>query len=441
MNFLEAEQFLLSLRNIPRKDFIKKNKNCQICLDRLNYFLSFLGNPQNKIPHYIHITGTSGKGSLTTYLHSILHTAGKKVGSTQSPHPTKITEHWKVATKNMTDKEFENIVKIIKVALEKYISSNKYDIISYSEVLTAIGLLFFYQKNVEWAIIEVGLGGRYDSTNIIPNKDIAIITNIGLDHEKSIGPTKKAITYEKSGIIKPNTKIFTMVSDTKLLNIINNECKKNIADIKIIKKNNFKIINFSINKTQFNYLDNEYVLTTPGIHQINNALIAIEVSKYLNIPINTIKKGQANTKQILRLELFYKNQIILDGAHNKDKMKSTVDFIKKINEKNEKNIHILIGFSENKKYKQMIKMILDLNPKSIAISRNTNNPFRKVASPIDIKKECNKKNTNNTLHVFVDPEKALDWSMKKIKKNDILLITGSIFLSGQIRPLLTKMKL
>lgn len=119
MNFQEAENYLLSLVNLPRKEFMKKAKNCQIYLDRLNFFLSILGNPQNKIPHYIHITGTSGKGSLTTYMHSILHTAGKKVGSIQSPHPTKITERWKIGNKIMTDNEFVEIVSKIKDTLEK----------------------------------------------------------------------------------------------------------------------------------------------------------------------------------------------------------------------------------------------------------------------------------------------------------------------------------
>ncbi len=440
MNFKEAEKYLLSLINISRKEYMTEAKNCQIYLDRLNYFLHILGNPQNKIPHYIHITGTSGKGSETAYLHSILEAAGKKVGSMQSPHPTKITERWRIGSKNMSDKEFVNIVKIIKQSLEKYLQTSPYDMVSYNEIITAIGLTFFAKNKVEWAVIEVGMGGRFDSTNVIPNKDIAVITNIGIDHEELIGPTKKEITYEKAGIIKPKSKVFTMVSEKNLLNIIDNECKKNKAKLNIIKKNNYKLISESIEGTIFNYNEEKYKILSPGLHQINNAILAIEIARSLNIKTPVIKKALSKTKQIMRLEPFYKNKIILDGAHNEDKMKSTVDFIKKLQNKDGKDVHLLVGFSENKKRDQMIKTLSELKPKSVCITRNTVNPFRKVANPADIKKIFIKNGIKNNLNIFLEPTDAFNYSVKKIKKNDILLITGSIFLSGQLRPRLTKMK-
>jgi len=114
MNFAEAYNYLLSFQNLPRKEYMNDPRHCQIYLKRLQFFLNILGNPEKKIPHYIHITGTSGKGSVVSFLHSILHSAGKKVGSTQSPHPTTILERWKIGNKDMSKKEFVDIITLIK---------------------------------------------------------------------------------------------------------------------------------------------------------------------------------------------------------------------------------------------------------------------------------------------------------------------------------------
>ncbi|OGH89533.1 MAG: hypothetical protein A2469_00970 [Candidatus Magasanikbacteria bacterium RIFOXYC2_FULL_40_16] len=465
MNFKEAEQFLISLINISLKESSPGTKRSRLCLDRLNYFLGILGNPQNKIPHYIHITGTSGKGSMTAFLHSILETAGNKTGSMQSPHPTKITERWKIGAQKMSNKEFVDIINKIKIALEKHIRIGRYSIISYSEILTAIGLLYFAQNKVEWAVIEAGCGGRFDSTNVIPKTDIAIITNVGLDHEELIGPTKADIAREKAGIIKTGCKVFTAEKDKKILKIIEAEAKKqktelnkitDYPDLRQSRISRFATIedhrprsgldrgrdstavgtDYGLNGSTFKYKNEKYQIKAPGRHQIENAILAIEIAQSLNIKNSIIKKALLNTKQIMRLELFH-NKIILDGAHNEDKINSTANFIKELVKKEKRGVHILVGFSDNKKWSKMVMTLSELKPKSISITRNTANLFRKTANPATIKKEFAKNNLQKQSEIFLQPKDALAWSMKKIKKNDILLITGSIFLSGEIRPMLS----
>ena len=110
MNFNQAYNYLLSLQSLPRKEYMKDPKHCSVYLKRLQFFLDILGNPEKKIPHYIHVTGTSGKGSTVAFLHSILNEAGYKVGSTQSPHPTTITERWQVGNKYMSKSEFVELI-------------------------------------------------------------------------------------------------------------------------------------------------------------------------------------------------------------------------------------------------------------------------------------------------------------------------------------------
>ena len=226
MNFNQAYNYLLSLQSLPRKEYMKDPKHCSVYLKRLQFFLDILGNPEKKIPHYIHVTGTSGKGSTVAFLHSILNEAGYKVGSTQSPHPTTITERWQVGNKYMSKSEFVELIEFIKPKLDEYIKTSPYDMLSFFEICEAIGFLYFKKKKVKWAILEVGLGGRYDASNIIPYKDVAIITNIGLDHTNILGNDKKVIAYEKAGIIKKGCMVFTGERNKKILEFESSEVNK-----------------------------------------------------------------------------------------------------------------------------------------------------------------------------------------------------------------------
>jgi len=235
MNQHQAEQFILSLSNIERKEYLSPYTQHDLYLKRLQFFLDLLGNPEKKIPHYIHVTGTSGKGSVCLMLDSILRADGRKVGTLTSPHASVIQERWTINGKMMTGKDFAEIVTEIKPKFDEYIRKSPYDMVSYFEIMTAIALYYFAKKKVEWAILEVGMGGRYDSTNVIPHKDIAVITNIGLDHTEVLGNTKEKIAYEKAGIIKRGCAVFTAEKNKKVLRVIEKECRKQkVKDIKIL---------------------------------------------------------------------------------------------------------------------------------------------------------------------------------------------------------------
>ena len=160
----------------------------------------------------------------------IFFAAGKRVGSTTSPHPTILRERWRVGKTMMSESDFVNIVARIKMALDTNIRTSPYDIISYFELTTAIALLYFAQKKVSYAVVEVGCGGRFDGTNIIPHKDIAIITNIGTDHADIIGPTKKDIAREKAGLISKKCTVFSSIKESWLEEIVKKEVTKKIKN-------------------------------------------------------------------------------------------------------------------------------------------------------------------------------------------------------------------
>ena len=169
-------------------------RKCGTYLKRLQFFLDLIGNPEKKIPHYIHVTGTSGKGSVCAYLESILRASSKKTGLYISPHPTELTERWQINGVQMSKKEFVQIVTELKPKIDEHMRKSPYDILSFFDLTTAIALYYFAQKKVEWAIIEVGCGGRYDSTNVIPYKDVAVITNVGVSPTDILSYTQKKIS-------------------------------------------------------------------------------------------------------------------------------------------------------------------------------------------------------------------------------------------------------
>jgi dihydrofolate synthase/folylpolyglutamate synthase len=435
MNTLE--QFLLSLNNIPRIEYMRDPKHCDVYLKRLQVFLDILGNPEKKIPHYIHVTGTSGKGSVCEYISHGLRAAGHKVGTITSPHPSDVIERFCINGTLMSKQEQKQMEQTIKTALDQYMRTSSYDMLSYFEIITAVGLLHFANKKVTHAVVEVGCGGRFDSTNIIPHKDIAIITNIGLDHVGIIGNNKAEIAYEKSGIIKPDCTAFTAEKNKTLRAIMQQEADDvdapfhYIKPVHVIKKQ-------TAFTTTFVYKKETYTIPSASPQQIDNAILSIEALMHSGVAPKHIKTGLQHTTLPLRMEVVSKHPlIILDGAHNQDKIASTIESTKLILKQTHKQrVHIVFGLSKDKKLDQILSQILTLPVVSVACTRNTVNSLRPVHSPRDIATYIQKKRPDNTVETFLDPHDALAWSRQQTKKHDILLVTGSIFLSGELRPTL-----
>ncbi|MEK7084472.1 MAG: Mur ligase family protein, partial [Patescibacteria group bacterium] len=373
MTYPHAEQFLLSLSNLPRRRYMDDTKKNDVYLKRLKFFLNLIGNPEKKIPHYIHVTGTSGKGSVSTFLASILSASGQKTGLMISPHPTELRERWQINGVLMPKKNFVRIIEKFKPLLDRYERESPYDALSFFDLTTAIGLFYFAQKRVSWAVLEVGCGGRLDSTNVIPKKDIAVITNVGLDHTEVLGDTKEKIAFEKAGIITRGCRVFTMEKNPNVLRVIERECKK-----KRVKISDFRFqisdLKQNLSDISFSYQGNTYKLSCLGTHQAHNAALCIDIAHSLNVPTRAIQKGLSRAKLPLRMEIVQKNPlVILDGAHNPDKIKTTVATVQSWQKlpdaspsleggvgggsrvERDRRIHLILGFSENKNIAAMLR--------------------------------------------------------------------------------------
>jgi len=421
---------------MPRKEYMTDPRACGWYLDRLQAFLDVLGNPEKKIKHYIHVTGTSGKGSTTAYMHGILHAAGYNVGSTYSPHPSSIIERWKIGDRYMSKKEFVSIVEYLKPKLDDYVRTTKYDMISFFELTEAIGLIFFTRHHVTHAVMEVACGGRYDSSNIIPHKDIAIITNIGLDHVGIIGNNKSEIAYEKAGIITKKTgHAFTAEKNTRIARIIEAEAHKNNIPYTRISKPDITHVSISKTGTSFVYDNTAFKLQAYGIHQIHNAILCIEVAKKLNISLKDITKGLLATTQPLRMEVISNKPLtILDGAHNRDKIRSTAETAALLLSLFEtKKLHLIVSFSGDKDVPGMLTQLLSLQPASISITRNSVNPFRKIADMDLIRTYIHHALPKCKVELFLDPKDAYEYTKRIANAHDCILVTGSIFMSGELR--------
>ncbi|TAN33605.1 hypothetical protein EPN28_02230 [Patescibacteria group bacterium] len=454
MNFQEAYNYIISLANIPRKEYMADPKHCPWYLKRLKFFLRILGNPEKKIPHIIHVTGTSGKGSVCLMLDSILREAARHraknfgvVGTLTSPHASAIMERWEVNGRPMPKKEFAALVEKIKPKLDQYMRKTPYDMLAYGELATAMALYYFAKKKIEWAVLEVGCGGRYDSTNVIPRKDVAVITNIGLDHTQTLGNTKEKIAYEKAGIIKRGCQVFTMETNKKILRVIEKECQKNHAPLKIVyplgwlhssaKGGLWSQRMHSGSTALWDYGASR--LPVLGAHQQKNAALAAAVARSIGISEKAITRGLAKVKLPIRMEVVSRKPIvILDGAHNKDKMQTTVEaisspFIRGRRGGGRGNIHLILGFADNKDYPAMLKQLAALKPTTVACTRFSHNFFRKAADPKILAAKIKKLLPRAKTEIFLDVLDGFSWSKKQAAPSDIILCTGSIFLSGELR--------
>ena len=297
-------------------------------LQNIKNLMEKLGNPQDKLK-IIHIAGTNGKGSCTSFVNSVLVSQGYKVGMFTSPSIYNFEERIRINNKNIPEDkliELMNEVREIANTLEVFPAD--------FELVTALAFLYFYRENCDFAIMEVGLGGRLDATNIL-NSNIALITNITFDHTAILGNSLKEIAYEKAGIIKNRELCIYADSLPELEEEIN---KKTENSINIIKKYNDMEIELDKTnyKTLIKFQNNEFILPLFGKFQANNFLLAYETAKFYNIDNETIQNGVHKVYWPARFEFFsVEPPVILDAAHNDDSIRKLTENLAEIYEKNE----------------------------------------------------------------------------------------------------------
>ncbi len=299
-------------------------------LERIRAILELMGNPQKKIK-CVHVAGTNGKGSVCAILSTILTEAGYKTGLFTSPHIFKYTERIQIDGKQIDEDVFaEKIFKIQELSEKNNIHLTEF------EILTAVMFEYFAENNVDFAVIEVGLGGKYDSTNVIEKPLCSIITTIDLDHTERLGDTIEKIAEEKAGIIKPNCPVVLNASN-KGFNVI----KSHTVEDQLIIAHEFSLGEMSLK----------------GFHQQENLALAVS-SLLLLVPDIKIVTIQNAIKKVVhhgRFEFFADKKLLVDGAHNPNGisiLKQNLDIYFK-----DYNLRFIFGCLKNKDYPKMVDIL------------------------------------------------------------------------------------
>lgn len=409
-------------------------------LERTERLLELLGNPHKKLK-LIHIAGTNGKGSTSSILGKVLIEHGYKVGFFNSPHLEEIEETIRINDDNIAEEELVNLLEEIKPYVNKIVEEG-YKHPTEFEVLTCVMFLYLYRQKVDFGVIEVGLGGRLDSTNVI-TPILSIITPISLDHTNILGNTVEEITSEKVGIIKENIPVITCKQKDKVINIIKSKALLTNSKLTIVDSNNFnllEIVNDDIpyQRVSINFNNNKYTLDLSllGKHQIINLSLAIKALEelqrlnYINIEINKLYKGVKSVKWKGRLEVLKKNPyIVIDGAHNI----AGIEFLKRNIEEYFKyqKLYLILGILNDKNVEEMVKVIAPLATEVYTVTPNS----IRAASANELKEIVLR--YNNNCIAFDDYDKVIQLSLSKASKDDLIIASGSLYMIGEIRKILT----
>lgn len=396
-----------------------------ICLglDNITCLLDLLGNPQHRLKT-IHIAGTNGKGSCASFVNSILGQAKLKVGLYTSPHFLDFRERIRINGKPIPREELIKFTLKIKSLL----SSNPSLLPTYFEVTTAICLSYFACEEVDLAILEVGMGGRLDATNVVTPL-VSIITNIDLEHTDQLGKSVKEIAYEKAGIIKGKGLVVTAAEKEEALEAIKEVCFKKKAKLFQVGKE-IKIEGKDVRGLYGRY--ENLKISLMGEYQLKNAACAICACELLSqnnrsISKETIVKGLANTYWPGRLEvLSRKPLLVLDGAHNPAAISALFGTI--VKEFSFENLILIIGILKDKDIPSMIEEIFKKAQrlKKIHIAKLV---YVRGASPKEIEKEVAKFTAKIQLHPSV--KEAILKAKEEASLKDLILITGSLYAVGE----------
>lgn len=403
----------------------KSKFGMKLGLERINMACELLGNPHLAFPT-IHIGGTNGKGSTTSFIKSILVESGYKVGSFISPFVVEFNERISINDKYISDEDLIKYANILNPVVEK-IGSMEYGSMTHFEIITLLSFIYFKDLNVDVVIYEVGLGGRYDSTNVI--KPLAsAITNIGYDHMNVLGDTLEQIAYEKAGIIKEDVPLITTEKNNEVLKVFESVC--NLKNSGLVKVNDYNNVDLSIEGITFDYKDlNDIKIKLIGEYQVKNASLAIEIIKYLinkhsfNITNNNIVDGLRLASWPGRMEILNKAPlIIIDGAHNESGINgllNTTDLLG-IN-----NATIIFGALKDKDTSTMINKLGTISKHIYFTTFN----FYRADTGDNLSKKYNMKNFT----VIEDWRKCVDSTIKSLNINDTLIITGSLYFISKVR--------
>ena len=426
------EEAAAYIEEIPK--FTKKHT-----LEHTKTFLKRLGNPaaDRKI---VHVAGTNGKGSVCAYLQAILMAEGKRTGFFTSPHLVSVNERIRVDNIQIDNetflKVFRKVLKIVRQMVEDGIEHP-----SYFDFLFGMGLTAFAETDVEYIILETGLGGRLDATNAIDNPALAIITSISLDHTAILGDTIEKIAGEKAGIIKPGVPVFFDGSSKKAAEVIKAKASELGVSCREVTKNAYEIQEVHRKYIAFSRrsaYDKDVIFQVPmcGCYQAMNAELALEASEYLlageEIHMDRWKEALAELHWEGRMERVGAH-ITVDGAHNPGAMEAFVESVKALDESERGEMVLLFSAVSDKKYDQMIEYLCEnLDVKAYVVTQIED----ERGVPAEELADVFRRYTDRPVYCKERLEDAVRTAMNERGETGEIYCLGSLYLVGMMKKLL-----
>jgi dihydrofolate synthase/folylpolyglutamate synthase len=399
-------------------------------LENIKALLDLMDNPHKKLK-YVHVAGTNGKGSTVAFISSILIESGYRVGIYTSPYIQRFTERIRVNNDEISKQDLARIASFVKEKVEVMVSMGLNHPTEF-EIVTAIAFQYFFEKNCDIVVLEVGLGGRFDSTNVIDNPLVSVITTISYDHKDILGDTLCKIAFEKAGIIKNGSDVVLYPQGRDSERVFEEVCRERNAKLHKVSFETVKILGFSIDRQEFDYkLLKSLKIGLLGEHQIKNAVTAIETVSILSekgydISEDSIKKGLIRAKWPGRLEVLCKKPVlIIDGAHNFEGVQALVKFLKEYFP--QKKIVFIIGILKDKDYVSIIEEVVPLAEHIIAVTPQNKRALPSAELSEIIKHYCNNISASDTIEV------AVKKSIEITPEDGLICAFGSLYYIGDVR--------
>lgn len=417
-------------------------------LDAIEGLLEELGHPEDNLK-VVHIAGTNGKGSIFAYLSSILIAAGFKVGRYISPTISCYEERFQINGEYITKDELARLYNIVEEAMKREEEKTGLKPTLF-EVETAISFLYFKEEKVDYALIEVGMGGRMDATNVIRHPELTVISSISYDHQAFLGDTLEEIAWQKAGIIKESCPVVLSDNSDEVCKVIEQEATKKKVKCIEIKPTDYEVLSETPYGSTFLWKEQRYETKLPGRHQVSNAVTALAASEYLfrkDYEKNNARKAIAeeldemNVKSAQqggiirtcwpgRLEVLKKEPLFYrDGAHNPDGAKKLAAFLQKYFT-NKKIIYIM-GVLKDKEYKKMLRYLMPM-AKEVYVFKPKNERGLSAQILADTIKEV----ADVSVTIESDVNAAVFRALDTAKPDDVLVACGSLSFMEEMEDIL-----
>lgn len=427
MDFKESIDWLYSFKQYGSK----------LGLERISLLMKQLKNPQNNIK-IVHVTGTNGKGSVCKFIGSILQKAGYSVGVYISPHLERFSERIVIDDREVSEEEITVLVEKIKPVVDEMIDNDNMP--TFFEIVTAMAFLFFSDSSVDFAVVEVGLGGRFDATNVVVPV-VSVITNISLEHTARLGEDVKSIAFEKAGIIKDNVPVVTAVKDDAKI-VVEKTAEEKNAQVICIDKNSWKRLSHTIQYQEFLICGilNDYTVKTSmlGMYQGENIALAVTAAEQLQmngtyLTDNDIIDGISTAFNPGRMEIIAEDPtILLDGAHNPAGMEMLEKTLK--DDFEYERLVLVVGILEDKDIQRMLSVIIPVSD-VVIVTKSKN---ARACEPTALKDRIKEIGYTKDLFVEKSLPKAIDHAKVMAGKKDVVCISGSLFTVGEARSYFAK---